>query len=89
MKVDAPESPPSVLALVAPLLVEDSPDEPEPESELEPDELELSGLAADDDDDDEAPLTETLLAAIDDWVTQLDELGVNAAADGVSVTPTV
>lgn len=68
MKVDAPESPPSVLALVAPLLVEDSPDEPEPESELEPDELELelSGFAADDDDDDEAPLTETLLAAIDD-----------------------
>ena len=68
MKVDAPESPPSVLALVAPLLVEESPDEPEPESELEPDELELSGFAADDDDDDddEAPLTETLLAAIDD-----------------------
>lgn len=66
MKVDAPESPPSVLALFAPLLVEDSPDEPEPESEPEPDGLELCAFGADDDDDDEAPLTETLLAEIDD-----------------------
>lgn len=67
MKVDAPESPPSVLALFAPLLVEDSPDEPEPESEPEPepDGLELCAFGADD-DDDEAPLTETLLAEIDD-----------------------